>query len=406
MDTSPSAMVGFPPTAASRIGPGNWSRLPWLRWSHLNRSRMLPNVAVWRGDGPVADLPEAPQDLGALPVVVAKDQAVHRLDAVLPALHCNAFVVIHRGRLVWERYWNGMLREDRHMLASVSKSVCALVAGSLAAAGAIDLSRTLSTYVPETAATAIGGATLQQLMDMTAAITRPEMSWRNPEIGGQDGGLYEALGLLPMRDGAPDSLSAMVAQRPRDPAAAGHGARFFYDNAQTEAVAWALARATGMDPALLVQDLLWRHLGADRDAFIVVDRLGMPSLSGGVAMTARDLARLGEVIRRGGAASSGRQLVPPAFLADLSGGGNRAHFAPTPYARDLPGGSYRSFWYLGHDEAGTMLANGRYGQRLWVSPRHELVVAQFSSIPGPPPQPESQVLAGIWRALLGAYASA
>lgn len=406
MERSPSAMAGFPPESATRIGPGNWSRLPWLRWSHLNRSRMLPSVAVWRGDGPVAGLAELPQDLDALPVVAAEGEAPRRLDALLPTLHCNAIVVLHRGRLVWERYWNGMGPQDRHMLASVSKSVCALVAGSLAAAGAVDLSRTFSHYVPEAAAAPIGGATLQQLMDMTAAITRPAMHWRDPEIGGQDGGLYEALGLLAMRDGAPDSLSAMVAQRPPDQAGAGHGARFFYDNAQTEAVAWALSRATGIDAAVLLQDLLWRHLGAERDAFIVVDRLGMPSLSGGVAMTARDLARLGELMVRGGAASNGRQLVPPAFLADLLRGGDRAHFAPTHFARDLPGGSYRSFWYLGHDEAETMLANGRYGQRLWVSARHELVVSQLSSIPGPPPQPESQVLASIWRALVREFASA
>ncbi len=402
---APTPMAGFPPAPESRLGPENWSHLPWLRWSHLNRSRMLPSATAWRGDGPVLDVPAAPQDLGGLMVARAEGGAPERLDDLLAALHCNAFLVLHRGRVVWERFWHGMRAEDRHMVASISKSICGLLAGILAAQGAVVLGRAVEHYVPELRGRPIGDATLQQLLDMTAAVARPPMPWRDPQIGGQDGGVYEALGLLPWRDGAPEGLFPMVAQRPRDPAVAAHGQRFFYDNGQTEAVSWALARATGIDPAMLVQDLLWRRIGAERDAFVIVDRQAMPSLSGGVATTLRDLARLGEMMRLGGTAF-GRQVVPEAFLADIARGGDRAHFAPTPYARDLPGGSYRSFWYLGHDAHGTLLANGRYGQRLWISPRSELVVAQFSSIPGPPPQPEAHALAQIWRALAQDFAPA
>ncbi len=404
------AMSGFPPSPESRIGPHNWSHLPWLRWSLRNRGRQLANVAVWRGDGAARSLAPSTadlggQDLGALKVAPAEGAAPQPLEALLASVEADAFVVLHRGRLVWERYWHGMLPEDRHMVASISKCVCGLVAGIVAARTGLDLSRPASHFLPELAGRPIGGATLQQLMDMTAAIRRAPMPWRDPIIGAQDGGLYESLGLLPPHPDAPEGLAAMVADRPADPGVA-HGQRFFYDNAQTEAVAWALARVTGTDPALLLQDLLWRHVGAERDAFMVVDRLAMPSFSGGVAMTARDMARLGELLRLGGTGADGTQVVPEAFLADLMRGADPALFASTPYAVWLPGGSYRSFWYVGHDAHGTLLANGRYGQRLWISARSELVVAQFSAITGPPPQPESAVLARIWRALAAAYAPA
>jgi CubicO group peptidase (beta-lactamase class C family) len=398
-----SAMAGFPPTPESRIGPHNWSHLPWLRWSLLNRGRQLPNVAVWRGGDPELALSSAFQDLSTLEVSPNDGRPPERLDTLLTSLQADAFVVLHRGRLVWERYWHGMQPEDRHMVASISKCVCGLVAGIVAARHGVDLDRPLAHYLPEVARRPIAGATLQQLMDMTAAIRRAPMPWRDPIIGGQDGGLYEALGLLPSHPDAPEGLAAMVVARPGDPGIS-HGARFFYDNAQTEAVAWALARATGIDPALLLQDLLWRHVGAERDAFMVVDRLAMPSFSGGIAMTARDMARFGELLRRGGAAANGTQVVPGTFLADLQRGGSADLFASTPYAAWLPGGSYRSFWYVGHDGFGTLLANGRYGQRLWISARSELVVAQFSSISGPPPQPESHALARIWRTLATAFA--
>ena len=59
----PTVMKGFPPAPETRLGPGNWFQLPYLRWSLLNRSLQVATANVWRGDAPPSPLTFAPQAL-------------------------------------------------------------------------------------------------------------------------------------------------------------------------------------------------------------------------------------------------------------------------------------------------------------------------------------------------------
>ena len=63
---------------------------------------------------------------------------------------------------------------------------------------------------------------------------------------------------------------------------------------------WVLERAAGIPFADLVSQALWQPMGAAYDAYITVDRLGAPRSAGGICATLRDVARVGELMRRGG----------------------------------------------------------------------------------------------------------
>ena len=377
-----SAMDGFPPRPETRITSGNWFKQPWLRWSMLNRDRMMPSATVWRGDGPVCQLPQAEQRLGELRVPWTESETIG-LVAALERMDSDAFLVMHRGRVVFETYLHGMRAEQRHMLASVSKSFVGLLAGILAGHGAVDLCRSAESYVPEMAGTAMGPATLQQLLDMTSGIGRLPMAHRSAEVGGRDGGLYEVVGLLPLVPGEPDNLYDLILRKPR---VAAPGTAYLYDNAVTEAAAWVLKRATGMSLADMLGTLLWSRIGAERDAQYSTDRHGTECASGGLAVTLRDLARIGEMLRCEGSAN-GVQVVPAAFIHDTRRGGDRALFAAGEDAAGLPNGSYRNCFWLEHDALGSFSCIGRYGQRVHVVPPAELVVVQLSSNAAPPPDP-------------------
>ncbi|MEO5958426.1 MAG: hypothetical protein ABIZ49_11530 [Opitutaceae bacterium] len=58
----------------------------------------------------------------------------------------------------------------------------------------------------------------------------------------------------------------------------------------------------------------------------------------------RDLARFGELLRRGGEMKS-VQVIPPAAVEDIRRGGNREAFVAGDYAT-LPGWIYRHFWWV------------------------------------------------------------
>ncbi len=381
--TPAAVMQGFPPPPQQRISPRNWHEPAFLRWSLMNRSAQVPSVPIWRGDGPVSELPSAPQPLDMLPVP-GLDGTSTALASMLAALEVDAFLILHRGRIVYERYLHGMQAHTLHGTASVSKSFMAVLAGILQAQGVLDFGREAQHYVPEMRGSAMGNATLQQLLDMQAGIQRPAMTGRDAAIGQQDGGVFEILGLLPRQPESPADFYEFVL---RKPSSGPHGRTFYYDNGTVEALAWVIRRATGRTIVDLYSALVFAPLGAQRDATITVDRLGAEFTSGGLATTLRDMARLGETLRCDGH-WNGRRIVPEAFIAQTRRGGDRAMFAASARHAVMPTGSYRNCFFHMHDDMEGYTASGRYGQRIYVSPRAELVVAQFSSAGGaPPPHP-------------------
>ena len=47
----------------------------------------------------------------------------------------------------------------------------------------------------------------------------------------------------------------------------------------------------------------------------------------------------------------------------------------------LPGGSYRSQWWVLHNENGAYSARGIHGQAIYVDPTAEMVIARFATFP-------------------------
>jgi len=50
-----------------------------------------------------------------------------------------------------------------------------------------------------------------------------------------------------------------------------------------------------------MSEMIWKPLGAERSAYITLDRFGAPICAGGICATVRDLARVGQMIVQGGA---------------------------------------------------------------------------------------------------------
>jgi CubicO group peptidase (beta-lactamase class C family) len=129
----------------------------------------------------------------------------------------------------------------------------------------------------------------------------------------------------------------------------------------------------------MLSERLWAPLGCEQDAYLSVDPIGVPMGGGGLSASLRDLARFGELMRRDGD-WNGRQLLPGAVVADIRRGSDPAKFAKAGYTL-LPGYSYRSMWWVTHNELGAFEARGIHGQRLYVAPDADLVIARFASHP-------------------------
>jgi hypothetical protein len=158
-----------------------------------------------------------------------------------------------------------------------------------------------------------------------------------------------------------------------------HGEAFSYKTPNTEVMAWVMQRVAGMPLAQMLSEQLWAPLGCEQDAYLSVDSSGIAMAGAGLSATLRDLARFGELVRREGEAG-GRQVLPAAAIADVRRGGDPARFAKAGYTL-LPGYSYRSMWWVSHNELDAIEARGIHGQRLYVAPAADMVVARFASHP-------------------------
>lgn len=378
-----SVMQGFPPPADALATRANSLRDPYLRWSLRNTRLLIPTAKVDRSSNPLP-LPDG-RKLDPDAVQFTVDGTTLTLADYLHRTRTDGFIVVHDGRIVMERYFDGYGPHQMHAWASMTKSVTGLVAAQLIAEGKLDPDAPLSTYVPELAGTPFGDATLQQNLDMEVAI-------RYPAALPPDLGLFGAIGIVPRPGGAPDSIYGFLRVAPKAPEA-DNGRMWYYQNGSPEAVAWAIRRVTGESWSKLVARMIWQNIAGD-DGDVVVDRTGTEMASGGLNTTLRDAARFGEMVRL---SAAGRSTLFPAAATRLAlkPTPNAAVFAHGNLAPGRPGYSYHDYWYQLNDGDGSFAAGGRFGQAILVDPRARLTIVKLSSEPDHAARPTSASGAAI-----------
>ncbi|MEV0399282.1 serine hydrolase [Actinoallomurus sp. NPDC050550] len=371
--------------------PQNWATPPYHRQG-LHRVEQLVRCALLsRGDGPTREfgLADEPLDWSALALPSAGGAEISG-DEFLARTHADALLVMRGEQIVFERYLGDFTPATRHIVMSISKSFCGMLAGCLVEAGVIDLASPTSRYVPELAGGAFGGATVQQLLDMTAA-PHYDMAYLNPgaEVHAGD----RAAGWRPRRPGDVAGTRRFLAGLR---GAGVHGAGFQYCSGTTDVLAWVLERAAGLDYRELMTRSIWSRIGAEADAFITVDEFGTPYACAGMGMRLRDLARFGRLVLDRGY-RDGRSVIPASWIEDTRRGGRVDTGGEPGAARH---GTYKNQWRIPGDEHGGFYAVGIFGQYLWLDPVADVLVAKFSAEDAPVPDDsqEIQALSAIARA--------
>lgn len=367
-------MEGFPPPAEHQVTLANWRKPPFNKWAFQHVCEIIPSAEIPNDPENVRELPSAPRDLNGL--TVEDEGGVLGLAAFLRATDTDSLLVMRGGKIVYEFYGHGMDNLTPHILMSISKSVLGLLVGILVERGALELESPVTRWIPEVEKTAYAGATLRDLVDMRVGIFFDEdyLAGAGPIIQ-----YRKAQNWDPLEPGEkPSDLRSFFASLVETDGT--HKSRFHYVSPNTDLMGWVIERATGERYADLVSELLWRPMGAARNAYITVDRLGAPRCAGGFCATARDLARLGLLVAQGGR-YAGRQIVPSPWIEDiLTGGDPRAWDAGdfVKYFPDMPI-HYRSKWYVLRDAAPLIFGVGVFGQNVFIDPKNQIVIAKFSS---------------------------
>jgi CubicO group peptidase (beta-lactamase class C family) len=348
----------------------DWDRPPQNRWSFQHIREILPTTEVWRGNGPVRSLSQRDVDLDALDVGDGRS-----LSALLDHTYTDGFLVLHKGVIAYECYFNGMTARSLHLSQSVAKSVTGAVAGIMISRGELDVAAPVTDYLPELRQTGWKGASLQHVLDMTTGVRFSE-EYTDPfsDIGQVD----VASGWKPIPQDAdphlqwPTHMWELIlglrdVTRP-------HGAAFEYRSIETDVLAFCMEQVAGKRWAEIMSAELWQKMGAEESANFTVDPAGYAIADGGFNACLRDYGRFGQLILEGGGG------IIPAQWIEATRSGNHAKFGP-PYSDTLPQGAYHNQFWIEEPEHRSLMARGVFGQLIYISWQYNMVVVKLSTWP-------------------------
>ncbi|HHT7237818.1 TPA: serine hydrolase domain-containing protein [Bacillus cereus] len=362
------------PTKAN-VTKENWLDDPYLRWSYTHMKEFTLINEVKNNPDQVSPFPTALQNLD--------DFAVQRgfgnttpLKKLLDENKTDAFVVVHNGQLVYERYSNGYNESEPHGVASLAKVFTGAIIQSLAEENLIDVEKTAKTYIKELKNTPFGKATLQQLLDMQVSAEYPTHGYMQLGLENQDAQLYLASNILPRGKNyeGPMKIYDMLLEAEET---APPGSAFSYNNGSSETLAWIIRTITGKSLAENVSEKIWSQIGMEEDAYYVTDETKVEQASAGLNATARDMARFGQLLLNNGQ-YNGKQIVP-SFITESVKNVQEDELAIGSGASI----SYHNQWWIPHNEQGAFEVLGSYGQTLYIDPKANMVIVHFSSNAAP-----------------------
>jgi CubicO group peptidase (beta-lactamase class C family) len=373
-------MRGFPALPEAGVTHANQLYGPYNRWSFQHELQLNRTSDVWRGAGSVAQLDYALRDLGHVTYANRAGARFTFADMVEQS-YTDGIVVLHGGNIIYERYLNGMQPHTLHAWASCSKSMTGTLAATLVQEGLLDPGALVTGYLPELAHSGFAGATLAQVMDMTTAVRFADEA-ADPVSENWDYSIAMGWRARPPDYAGPEtSYAALATMRPVGP----HGQRFVYLTPNTDVLAWVIKRVTDATLSEVMQTRIWSKLGAERDAFWIVESTTAETAGSGLITTLRDMARFGQMLLQKGH-FNGQQIIPAAAVNDIESGADPAAFARGPASSPANQGySFHHQWWVTHNQHGAYQALGYGGQMLYIDPAAQLVVAKMSSYPTPTP---------------------
>ena len=311
----------------------------------------FPTRAIAAGDE-VSPLPDGPEiDLtGAAPDGEGAD-----FDSFLRRNETRAFVVVHRDRLVYERYFGGSDRATLQTSFSVAKSFLSTLVGIAIDEGLIgDVDDPVTDYLPELAERdeRFGRITLRDLLTMSSGLRYEEPDI--PVPWGDDVVTYYGVDLRDV-----GIKGSQIVEPP--------GATWNYNNYNPLLLGMVLERATRMTVSEYMATRLWQPLGAETDATWSLDseRSGFEKLESGLNVAPVDYARFGMLFLHEGE-WNGRRIVSKEWVRAATAADTTTDPAP----------DYQYFWWVDTERPGRFYGLGNLGQYLYVAPDADAVIVR------------------------------
>ncbi|KQV94558.1 serine hydrolase [Streptomyces sp. Root369] len=333
---------------------GNFARLKDL----IPTRAMAPSSkpSAWQQGAPIT-----------LPASYEFDGESRPTEQFLEDTDTAAVLVLIDGVVRYERYLLTGAPDVQWLSMSVTKSFVSALVGIAIEEGHISsIDDAISSYVPVRPGSAYDGVSIRQVLQMSSGA-----GW-NEDYSDPGSDVWRLAAVMAGAGTADDFVATAAAQS--EP-----GTVCRYNSGDTQALGALLTRATGRPLSDYMQEKLCEPLGMESPSYWAVDSAGMEMAFVGLNMTARDLARIGELFRNGGT-WQGEQILPAAWVADSVTVASPHLEAGRPWVggHTIPLG-YGYQWWIPSGDRGEFAAIGVYNQFVFVDPASRTTIVKLSA---------------------------
>ena len=283
----------------------------------------------------------------------------------LDHFHTDGLIILHDGKMLFEKYWNGNTKDSKHIAFSVSKSYLSALFGIAIEEGLIkSIDDNVSIYLDDFEGTGYEDVKIKNLLQMSSGIEFNE-DYADPNSDINRFARATAKGSS-FRDFAKTLKNGKK-----------QGTYNHYVSLDTQVLGMILESVTDMPLREYLYKRIWSKIGTESDAYYIADKTGTDMALGGLNATLRDFSKFGQLYLNEGS-WDGEQIVPKSWVL-------KSHTPDAPHlmpnAGDLSSSEwgYGYQWWVPGDPLTDFTAHGIFNQFIYVDPLSNVVIAKTSS---------------------------
>ena len=283
----------------------------------------------------------------------------------LDHFHTDGLIILHDGKMLFEKYWNGNTKDSKHIAFSVSKSYLSALFGIAIEEGLIkSIDDSVSIYLDDFEGTGYEDVKIKNLLQMSSGIEFNE-DYADPNSDINRFARATAKGSS-FRDFAKTLKNGKK-----------QGTYNHYVSLDTQVLGMILESVTDMPLREYLYKRIWSKIGTESDAYYIADKTGTDMALGGLNATLRDFSKFGQLYLNEGS-WDGEQIVPKSWVV-------KSHTPDAPHlmpnAGDLSSSEwgYGYQWWIPGDPLTDYTAHGIFNQFIYVDPVSNVVIAKTSS---------------------------
>jgi CubicO group peptidase (beta-lactamase class C family) len=320
-----------------------------VAFAHTNA--WMPTRPLFPSENPYALTTEIDEDVENVSYQV--DGETFTVSDFLKREPLMGMAVVKGDTIKLEHYAKDHSPESVWLSFSVTKSFTSTLIGAAVKDGFIgSIEDTVETYLPRLKDTAYGAVSIKNILQMSSGVAWNE-NYADPDSDVAKAGTFQGtqltdyLGTLPQK------------HKP--------GTVFNYNTAESNLLGEVLRAAVGNSATDYMNAKVWQGFGMEHWGNWM-QSAPFAGETGGCCISAsiRDYARLGIFVKNGAVNAAGESIVPDGWMAEA-----------TSPSKGYEGYGYK--WWLYSD--GMYMAEGIFGQFIFIDPNHEVVISMHSNAP-------------------------